>query len=112
MSRLDRCAIKTPRRSQASSVCRFPIDLQPNNVVSAIDVQHLAGDAAGKMAKQIEACVSQIGRLQISLQGRLFHGVVPHEVEVADARRASVRIGPALMAFTRTLLCRPRSHAR
>src|SRR5271157_2906842 len=55
---------------------------QPDDVVTAIDVQHLAGDARREMAQQINAGIAQVHHLHVAVQWGFLHGVLSHLVEM------------------------------
>ena len=62
--------------------------LQPDDAVAAIDVDRLAGHAAGEVAEQIEAGGAQLLGLDVAAQRRFLRGVLAQLVEAGDAGRA------------------------
>ena len=77
---------------------------QPHETVAAIDVDRLAGDAAGEVAEQIEAGGTKVFLGGAAAEGGFPGGVLAEFVEAGDAGGLTVRIGPALMQLTRICL--------
>ena len=62
---------------------------QSHDAIAAIDVDRLAGDAAGEVAEQVEGGGAEVLGLDVAAQRRFLRGVLAQVVEAGDARRSS-----------------------
>ena len=60
--------------------------LQPHDAVAAIDVEHFAGHAAGKVAQQVEGRGAQFLEFDVAAQARFSGGVLAHLIETRRRR--------------------------
>ena len=77
-----------PPADEAANIPPQPSLLQPNDIVAAIDVQHLTGHAAGHRAEQIRGRLCPVPRTHVAPETRLFDCMLAHLIEVGDAGRA------------------------